>query len=157
GSTGDGSEGSITDKVSTFSNSSSLLSLLTPGQVINSSVPGGGFMSLQGTSMAAPHVAGAFAILKQAYPSASVDWLESVLDGTGLHIQDPRNGLVRSRIAVAEALRWVQSTTFTAGFYQTVLGRQPEPAGWASWTSYLYGNCNPDAVATVGQAFLDST
>ena len=43
--------------------------LLAPGVGITSTVPGG-YLSMQGTSMAAPHVAGACAIIKQAHP----DW-----------------------------------------------------------------------------------
>ena len=54
-----------TDAVSTVSNSSPLVELLAPGSSINSSVPGGGFGLKSGTSMAAPHVAGAWAVLRQ--------------------------------------------------------------------------------------------
>ena len=43
--------------------------ILAPGVTITSTIPGG-YLSLQGTSMAAPHVAGACALIKQAHP----DW-----------------------------------------------------------------------------------
>ena len=109
-----------------------------------------------GTSMATPHVAGAFAILKQALPSADVGYLMNILQGTGLPVVDSRNGLTRSRIRVAEALSWVESTSFIAGFYQSVLGRPPDPAGLHSWTAYLYSTCNAAAFSAVGQVFLDS-
>jgi subtilisin family serine protease len=49
-----------------------MLSLFAPGSAINSSVPGGGWDIWDGTSMAAPHVAGAWAIVKQKWPTASV-------------------------------------------------------------------------------------
>lgn len=103
GSTGDGS-GAAADVVSSFSNSASFLTLLTPGQWINSSVPGGGYANEAGTSMAAPHVAGAWAVYKQKYPLASVDTVRITLAVTGKSITDPRNGITKPRIRLAQAL-----------------------------------------------------
>lgn len=92
------------DSVSSFSNSAPFLSLLAPGQVITSSVTGGGFANKSGTSMAAPHVTGAWAVLKSASPSASVSRVLSALTTTGRPITDPRNGVTTRRIDVGLAL-----------------------------------------------------
>ncbi|HSD74502.1 MAG TPA: S8 family serine peptidase, partial [Steroidobacteraceae bacterium] len=61
------------DSVAFFSNVAEGLDLFAPGVGIVSSVPGGGFESFSGTSMATPHVAGAWAVMRQANPLASVD------------------------------------------------------------------------------------
>jgi len=106
GSTTDGTPGfAPADQVSPFSNSSSLLDLWAPGDVITSSVPGGGFEAFAGTSMAAPHVAGAWAVMKQRNPSASVSDIENILTGTGRLILDGRNGVTKPRIDVAAAVQ----------------------------------------------------
>lgn len=91
------------DNVSSFSNSASFLDLLAPGSAINSSVPGGSYSSFSGTSMAAPHVAGAIAVLKGINTSASVDQIEVALKQTGQSITDSRNGLSLPRIDVNAA------------------------------------------------------
>lgn len=59
-----------------------------PGTNISSSVPGGGFAEMWGTSMAAPHVAGAWALLKQLVPSAGVSEVLAALQNTGAVIDD---------------------------------------------------------------------
>lgn len=108
GSTKDGSNGATpVDTVSSFSNSASFLNLLAPGEWITSSVPGGGantFSTFQGTSMAAPHVTGAWALLKAGVPSASVTQVLAALTTTGTGVLDSRNGITKPRINVALAL-----------------------------------------------------
>ncbi|NJN95732.1 MAG: S8 family serine peptidase [Anaerolineales bacterium] len=78
------------DNVAVFSNIASFVSLLAPGVNIDSSVPGGGVASFNGTSMAAPHVAGAWAVLKQQQPDASVTEILSILQQTGVSVNDDR-------------------------------------------------------------------
>ncbi|HEX5690978.1 MAG TPA: S8 family serine peptidase, partial [Roseiflexaceae bacterium] len=105
GATRDGGVGvTPADTVANFSNSSSGLRLLAPGQTITSSVPGGGYGNLDGTSMAAPHVAGAWAVMKAQSPSASVAQILNTLRTTGVPITDARNTLSTPRIDLAKAL-----------------------------------------------------
>ena len=74
--------------VNAYSNSASFLSLLAPGSSVASSVPGGGFDTKSGTSMAAPHVAGAWAIMRSLDPAASVASILGTLQSTGLSVSD---------------------------------------------------------------------
>lgn len=80
-------------QVSSFSNSASFLEMLAPGSAIASSVPGGGFATFFGTSMAAPHVAGAFALYREAFPDETVGTMLAALEEGGIPVTDPANGL----------------------------------------------------------------
>ncbi len=94
------------DAVASFSNMHAMVDLLAPGVSIDSSIPGGGFDNLQGTSMAAPHVAGAWAILKAVNPVASVSTILSTLQSTGLNVTDTRSGgtVTKPRIRLDQAI-----------------------------------------------------
>jgi hypothetical protein len=94
------------DVVSFFSNVAPFLSLLAPGESITSSVTGGSYAAESGTSMATPHVAGAWAVLRQASPSASVSDILASLRNTGLPIRDDRffGGTTVPRIRLLRAL-----------------------------------------------------
>ncbi|HEV7238959.1 MAG TPA: S8 family serine peptidase [Thermoanaerobaculia bacterium] len=87
------------DNVATFTNSSVSLDLLAPGVSITSTARGGGTTTLSGTSMAAPHVAGLIALMKQvggrAFPSSSI---QTILENSGKPVVDPRNSLTVPRI-----------------------------------------------------------
>ena len=95
------------DDVTSFSNMASFLDFVAPGLDIKAAVPGGGMATKHGTSMAAPHVAGSFAVLKAAYPTASVDDLFNMLKQSGRMVDDTRyNGTVHDipRINLVQAL-----------------------------------------------------
>lgn len=92
------------DVVASYSNGVGFLNLLAPGSSINSSIPGNAYASWNGTSMATPHVAGAWAVLKGGKPSATVTEVLNALYSTGVDIVDSRNGFHFRRINVNSAM-----------------------------------------------------
>lgn len=84
------------DLVASYSNMASWVDLFAPGSSICSSIPGTGFSGAtscgtgyqfaNGTSMAAPQVAGAWAVMKSKKPSATVAEIENALESTGVPV-----------------------------------------------------------------------
>lgn len=93
-----GSTGDTNNTISRFSNSSLIVDILAPGSSITSSVVGGGYHPKSGTSMAAPHITGAFAVLREINPNASVSDIELSLKTHGVEVQDFRNSLTFRRL-----------------------------------------------------------
>lgn len=96
---------SATDTVPSWSDSASMLTLMAPGVSIESAVPGGGYATRSGTSMATPHVAGAFASIQSASPNATLDQMISALEVTGIPVTDPKSGITKPRIQVDAAVK----------------------------------------------------
>jgi hypothetical protein len=135
----------VTDRVATFSNSpivannnpnasgDRLLDLLAPGELVTSAIPTGStttavtsaYDSWPGTSMATPHVAGAWAALRTAAPNASVTQVLNWLRNTGKAVTNRRNELVVPRIDVGRAITAARNAgkTTTISSYAVEFGK----------------------------------
>ncbi len=123
---------SKTDTVAGFSNVDDTLDFWAPGVSIQSSVPGGTYQYWNGTSMAAPHVAGAWAVLKSHSPGATVAQLRTALILGGVPIT--AYGVTVPRIQIDAAL--------------TSLGPTPTSTGTATTTSTATQTSTPTTTPT---------
>lgn len=84
--------------------------LLAPGVEITSTIPNG-YMALAGTSMSAPHVAGACALILQKHPNWSPEQVKSALMSTSKPLSKSKHELYHTyeqgagRIQIDEALK----------------------------------------------------
>ena len=87
------------DQVACFSNSASFLDLLAPGAMITSAGYQGG-----GTSMAAPHVTAATALLSERFSDATMLEIQSRLLQSSKWIVDAKNNLSHPRLDLESAM-----------------------------------------------------
>ena len=93
------------DKVTCFSNSASYLTMLAPGAYITAAG-----VTYSGTSEAAPHVAGAIAVLRAAFPNETLAQTQSRLTSTGVSVIDARNSIAKPRLNLVAAARPANDT-----------------------------------------------
>ncbi len=134
---------STVDTLTCYTNSASFLNLLAPGSAIRSSIPGTGYAVKHGTSMAAPHIAGAWAVLKQAVPDMSVGNALNLFATSGVPVTDNRtlsNQIIKPRIDLQAALALISPdatstlTVNSAGASNVLI--KASPTSYAGTTSY---------------------
>ena len=80
--------------------------MMAPGFDIDAAIPPDLIDDKNGTSMAAPHVAGAWAVLKATNPALTVVQIRDALVNTGQNVTDNRTGgsITKQRINLYNAL-----------------------------------------------------
>ncbi len=111
------------DKIAIFSNRSNMLDLLAPGVSIQSTIPNNQTAYYNGTSMAAPHVAGAWALIRSIQPDIQIDDLLNSFKDSGVLISDSRddNIIVKPRIDVFATLELLNKVTLTPSFHPPII------------------------------------
>jgi len=95
--------------VAALSNFAATVDLMAPGlSVLGALGSGSGYGPLDGTSMAVPQVAGAWAILRQAFPTLSADAIEAALKTTGTPVTRANSGVTVAKLQIAAALTKLQ-------------------------------------------------
>ncbi len=102
----------VTDRVPTFSAAGPTPEdylqkpeLVAPGVEIRSTAPGGGYVDMTGTSMAAPHVAGAAALVRQAHPGWTSTQVRTALTASAHRLgSGPVTAVGAGRLDVAAAV-----------------------------------------------------
>lgn len=83
--------------------------VVAPGVNIVSTVPGGYYASMQGTSMSSPHVAGAAALILEAHPDWSVEFVKASLMNTAERLTDPDGNVYPHNAQGAGSVRVLQA------------------------------------------------
>lgn len=112
-----------------FSNYGEYSTISAPGVDIYSSVREDGYISYQGTSMAAPIVTGAVALMKSLDKNLTSKQIASIMQETGL----PVNGKVGKLLQIDKALMKVQSGDFSE---QTPVPSTGDVEILLSWADY---------------------
>lgn len=131
------SVGATTDSttVASFSNYASFVDVMAPGVNIRAADPGGGLAVRSGTSMATPHVAGAYAVIRSALTEAeqdeideeALDEIDSAVATTGLRTVRAGQNFSVPRLRVHRAILKLQGVNTRV--FNNVIGSRVTEVG----------------------------
>lgn len=136
------------DQLSAYTNWGELIDVIAPGSSIRSAQSAGTYVTMSGTSMAAPHVAGAFALLKDAYPTASVVQLETAMATSDVAIA--WDGVTKKRIDMDKATAYLRDLVL--GSLRVTIGPAGATSAGAQWrrvgtSTWLYSGATEGDIA----------
>ena len=117
------------DRLWRSSNHASWVDMIAPGVSIQSSIPGTAYLAANGTSAAAPHVAGCFALFAQRKPMASITMMEKTLKSAAT-VFISRGGISKPRIDCYPAVMAPGATTLVSP-----MGMTGDPTPEYTWTA----------------------
>lgn len=139
------------DHVATFSNTGNSIDISAPGVGIISSVPGGKYNRLSGTSMAAPFISGVAAMLKLDKPNRTMSEIESLLksyvDDRGLNGWDSSFG--EGIVNVAAFKKYALTSEQLKSPDTIVLPEQNDVALDKKWTIQFNNVLKTDSIVSV--------
>lgn len=105
--------------------------VVAPGVAVWTTDRLGGYTSATGTSLAAPHVAGALALLLEVYPDLTADEQEAALihSALDLGVAGPDNEFGHGRLDLLAAYNWITASRLPQRVYLPLISR----GGSSSW------------------------
>jgi uncharacterized repeat protein (TIGR01451 family) len=136
-------------------NMHAVVDLLAAGRNVDSSVPDDAYANMSGTSMAAPEVTGAFAMIRAIRPSMSIADILALLQETGVLVRDERApnppdanaGHVKPRIQLDAALAAVTQADLRV--FKDCKPDDPMLVGATATCTIVIENLGPDAAMDV--------
>jgi len=145
-------------KGASYSNYGALKDVIAPGTSVTSSVVGGSYKAMSGTSMASPCVTGVATLMVSVNPKLTAAQIKSLIKSTCLDLYTPGfdeytgYGMVDAAEAVAAAKAYKTSgvvESFVRRVYESALNRIPDDATVAAWTESLNNG-------TTGAEFIEA-
>lgn len=94
----------LPDTLSSFTNRNEYMDFLAPGEWITGSGPDGGMKEWRGTSQAAPHITGTFALMREVEPMFSLATIRDWIAENGVPVSDVLSGETYPRLDIEAAI-----------------------------------------------------